>query len=581
MGVNAYRCAHNPPAAEFLDACDRLGMLVMDENRNFNTAPDTIRQLEWLVRRDRNHPCVILWSVFNEEPMQGTEQGREMVRRMSAAVKRLDTTRPVTAAMSAGHLAPENVSQAVDVVGFNYSAGVYDAFHAANPRLPSTSSEDTSSFMTRGEYFTDLNRNILGSYDTECASWGLTHRAAWRAIAGRKFLAGSFIWTGFDYRGEPSPLKWPSAGSFFGCLDQCGFPKMAFYLHQAQWVEDQPVLTLVPHWNWPGREGQPIQVMALSNADTVILSLNGRSLGEKPVDPFEMVSWDVPYEPGRLEAVGKKNGREVSRFSVETTGAPVSLRLVPDRSALAGDGLDAMPVTVEALDQDGRPVPTANLPVEFESTGPGQIIGLGNGDPNCHEPEKGTRRSLFNGLAQVIVQSQSGGSGKFTLCARADGLNPATVTIRIEAAAPQPLVAKARPVCHLQQWRMSPATANAPDANEEPAESDQNTWQEIQPGHLQSFDAGSHAVYRIRFRPFAAERTAGGRIVFQSVTGKAEVWLDQKLAATKSAFDPAPMAVALPPGEGERILSVRVEAQSGRQAGLGGSVRVAPENPAA
>lgn len=437
MGVNACRCSHNPPAKEFLDACDRMGMLVMDENRNFNSAAENIRQLEWMVRRDRNHPSVILWSVFNEEPMQGTEQGYEMVRRMSATVKRLDVSRPVTAAMDRGHFEPVNVSQAVDVVGFNYSVRAYDKFHAANPKLPLTSSEDTSAFMTRGEYITDKARHILASYDEEATSWGATQRVAWKAIATRPFLAGDFIWTGFDYRGEPTPFTWPSASSFFGCMDLCGFPKVAFYIHQAQWVENKPVLQIVPHWNWQGREGKTVKVMVLSNADSVALSLNGKPLGEKPVDKFEMVSWKVSYAPGKLEAVGKKDGKEVSRCSVETTGEPVALRLTPDRDSLAGDGADAVPVTVEALDENGRPVPTTNLPVEFEISGPGAIIGLGNGDPNSHEPEKGNHRSLFNGLAQVIVQSHRNSNGEIMLRAKANGLQSAQITIHVntEAAA--------------------------------------------------------------------------------------------------------------------------------------------------
>jgi hypothetical protein len=320
--------------------------------------------------------------------MQGTEQGMQMVRRMSAVVKKLDATRPVTAAQSGGQFNPENVSQAVDVVGFNYQQGSYDRFHQEHPTLPITSSEDTSAFMTRGEYVNDGNRHIRSSYDTERAPWGATHRDAWQAIAERPFVAGGFVWTGFDYRGEPTPYQWPSAGSFFGCMDLCGFPKMAFYLHQAQWVKYKPILTLVPHWNWPGQEGKPIKVMALANCDSVELSLNGKSLGENPVDKYEMVFWDVPYAPGKLEAVGKQDGKVVSHFTVETTGEPVALRLVPDRTTLAGDGRDAMPVTVEALDAAGRPVPTANLLVNFAISGPGAIIGVGNGDPNCHETEK-------------------------------------------------------------------------------------------------------------------------------------------------------------------------------------------------
>ena len=440
MGVNAYRCAHNPPAAEFLAACDRLGMLVMDENRNFNTTPDYIRQLQWMVRRDRNHPSIILWSVFNEEPVQGSEIGYQMVRRLAAVVKKLDLSRPVTAAQSGGNLNPINASQAADVAGFNYQQGQYDKFHAANPTRPMTSSEDTSSFMVRDEYADDGIRHIRGSYDTEPAPWGETHRDAWKQVAERPFVAGDFIWTGFDYRGEPTPYQWPTAGSLFGCMDLCGFPKMAFFLHQAQWVSNRPVLHLVPHWNWPDRIGKPVKVMALTNAQSVALFLNGQPLGEKPVDKYEMVSWDVPYAPGRLEAVAKTNGREIARTAVETTGAPAALKLIPDRPTLAGDGWDAQPVTVAALDAQGRWIATANLPVDFEISGPGDIIGLGNGDPNSHEAEKGTHRSVFNGLAQVIVQSRPDQSGPLVLHATAAGLKPAEITLNVVATPAPPFV---------------------------------------------------------------------------------------------------------------------------------------------
>jgi beta-galactosidase len=431
LGCNAIRSSHNAPTRELLDAADRLGLLVMDENRLFNVSPDYMRMLEWLVRRDRNHPSVILWSVFNEEPLQGSSQGYEMVRRMSDVVKRLDATRPVTAAMNNGMFAPVNVSQAVDVVGFNYQIDSYDRFHAANPGKPMTSSEDTSAVSTRGEYASDrAGRHVLTSYDEEAQPWGATHRRAWKAIATRPFMAGGFAWTGFDYRGEPQPFEWPTASSSFGIMDLCGFPKAAFFIHQAQWVKDRPVLALIPHWNWAGRDGQEVRVMAMANTETVALHLNGRLIGEQRVDPFEMNEWRVPYAPGRLEAVGFVGGKVVARAVVETTGAPVALRLTPDRAVLAGDGRDAQPVTVEALDARGRAVPTANLAVSFEIAG-GRIIGLGNGDANSHEAEKGAARSLYNGLAQVIVQSERGGSGAITLRARAAGLKPATARLDI------------------------------------------------------------------------------------------------------------------------------------------------------
>jgi beta-galactosidase len=574
MGSNAVRCSHNPPSAEFLDACDRLGMLVMDENRNFNPAPEYMEQLDWMVQRDRNHPSIILWSVFNEEPMQSTEQGYEMVRRMSAAVKKLDTTRPVTAAMSGGQFTPLNVSHAVDVVGFNYSAGGYDHFHQLHPTHPMTSSEDTSAVMTRGEYVTDKSRNILDSYDDEHPGWGSTHRDAWKAIATRPFIAGGFVWTGFDYRGEPTPFGWPSAGSFFGCMDLCGFPKTAFYLHQALWIENKPVLTLAPHWNWAGREGKPVKVMALTNAQRVELILNGKSLGEKPVDKYEMVSWEVPYEAGKLEAIGKNDGKKVSHFEVETTGEPTMLDLIPDRKSMAGDGWDAMPVTVRVLDARGRAVPTANTPVDFETSGPGTIIGLGNGDPNCHEPEKGNRHSLFNGLAQVILQSKAGGSGPLILRAKADGVKTAELRIDVAAAESPAAVPAVKPSLSLEKWRMSPVTAVKPDPNQQLAENDQNSWANVHPGVEQQYAEGSYAIYLTKFKAYAGQQKDGGRIHFKGITGKAEIWLDKKLAGTKETPGKAELIVPLPPGDSEHTLSVLVESEQGKHGGLTGLVTV-------
>ena len=327
-----------------------------------------------------------------------------------------------------------NVSQVADVVGFNYQMYDYDRFHKANPTLPMTSSEDVSGLMVRGEYVTDTARHVLDSYDTQHPEWGCTHREGWKAISQRPYLAGCFIWTGFDYRGEPTPYSWPTAGASFGIMDQCGFPKAAFYLHQAQWIENKPVLQLIPHWNWPADSiGKPIKVMALSNAESVKLMLNGKLISEKKVDKYEMVSWEVPYQPGKLEAIGITAGKEVARFSVETTGEPVSIQLIPDRTSMNGDGWDAMPVTVQVLDAKGRQVPTANLPIEFDIQGSGKIIGLANGDPNSHEAEKGNKRSLFNGLAQVTIQTTEGGTSPVILTAKAKGLRSATVTIEIKA----------------------------------------------------------------------------------------------------------------------------------------------------
>ena len=447
MGSNAFRSAHNPPAKELLDAADRLGMLVMNETRHFNASTEYLEQLRWLVRRDRNHPSVILWSLWNEEGLQGHEEGMEMARVMNAVVKQLDTTRPTTGAQNKGHLGPDgkanpkNAAQVVDVVGINYETDQYDRIRAAYPDKPIVSTEDTSQVMTRGEYTTDW-KQVVGSYDDVFPGWAATSSArnSWEAIMKQTSFAGGFSWTGFAYRGEPTPYGWPSASSHFGALDLCGFPKTEFFVRQALFVKDRPVLTLVPHWNWAGKEGQNIKVMAATNADTVALLLNGKLIEEKKVHPFQMVDWQVPYAPGRLEAIAKKDGQEVARYAVETTGAPVALRLTPDRGTLAGDGRDAVPVTVEAIDLQGRHVPTANLPVEFALTGPGANIGVGNGNPNSHDPEKGNKVKIFNGLAQVILQSQRAGAGELALRATAAGLQPAQATLQVKAVPAIPAV---------------------------------------------------------------------------------------------------------------------------------------------
>ncbi|MFG6433765.1 beta-galactosidase GalA [Roseateles sp. LYH14W] len=576
MGVNAIRFSHNAPAAEVLDMADRMGLLVMDENRNFNPSPDYMQQLTWLVKRDRNHPSVILWSVFNEEPMQGTEVGYEMVRRMVAAVKALDATRPVTAAMNGGLFADINVSQAVDVVGFNYQIKDYDRFHQANPKLPLTSSEDTSAFMSRGEFKTDRARNIMASDDTEAAYWGNTHRQAWKAIAERPFIAGGFVWTGFDYRGEPTPFEWPSASSFFGAMDLCGFAKTAFWLHRAQWVklEDAPVIKIAPHWNWAGQEGQNQRVMVLSNAPRVRLLLNGKVVDERDVDPFEMVSFDVAYAPGKLEAVALKGGAELARDVVETSGAPVRLLLTPDRKALAGDGLDAMPVTVSALDAQGRPVPTANVKVRFELSGAASIIGVGNGDPNSHESEKAPERSLYNGLAQVILQSRRAGTGELKLRALADGLQPAEITLAVQAISTPPAVAAAEPVTQLLYWRISPAQAAQPDPNVQLADNDMNTWGWGEVPIKQAAESPAWRLYRTDLRLRADLNDGRARLVFRELAGKAQVWLAGVKLGEKTTAAPAEFSVLLPTGTTQRQLTVMIESDPAQSSGVRGKVVV-------
>lgn len=573
MGCNAIRMSHNAPNAEMLHWCDRLGFLVMDENRQFNPAPDYMAQLEWLVRRDRNHPSVILWSVFNEEPMQGTEAGVEMVRRMSAAVKRLDDSRPVTAAMNGSFYDPVNVSTVVDVMGFNYYQEHYDRFHAANPDKPITSSEDTSAYQTRGAFHTDPDRHIITSYDTEVTSWGNTHRQSWKNIADRPFVAGGFVWTGFDYHGEPTPHEWPTIASFFGILDLCGFPKTAFGIHAAHWIDDAPTISLSPHWTWPGREGATVQVFVITNAEEITLRLNGREIGTQKADRMMGNEWQVPYEPGRIEALALTGGKVVAHAVQETAGPPVALRLTPAFAAMAGDGEDAQPVTLDAIDAEGRHVPTANLMTRFRVEG-AAIIGVGNGDPNSHEPEQGNSRSLFNGLAQIILRADQG-AGTIRLVAEADGLSPAQLTLPRVAATPRAQVAVTPPWMDLREWRRSPAFPTRPDPALAPADGDNNSWAFVRAGvPTRAEDTAGWRLYRTRFTPWRRVAAEGGTLRFEQIAGRAELWVDGAKLAEKRDPAPGPLEATLPPGADARRVALLVEAAPGRPSGLLGSVRV-------
>jgi len=588
MGVNAIRFAHNAVAPEVMDLTDRLGLLVMDENRNFSASPEVMAQLEWLVRRDRNRPSVILWSIFNEEPLQGTEQGLEIARRMVAAVKRLDPTRPVTGAMHDGIFAERNAAQALDVAGINYQVWAYDRYHREHPGRPMTSTEDTAAYMTRGAWASDKKAQVFGSHDDEPSSWGQTHREAWALIAQRPFVAGGFIWSGFDYHGEPTPYEWPSASTFFGAIDLAGFPKAAFYIRQAHWVKasSRTIVKLLPHWNWAGREGQPVKVMVASNAPRVRLLLNGQAVGEQDVDPIHMATFQVPYTPGKLEAValGKAGdaGRELGRDVVETSGEPVRLVLAPDRAmgaaggraTLAGDGRDAIAVTVSAADAQGRPVPTANLRARFDVSGAGQLIGVGNGDPNSHESSKAPERSLFNGLAQVILQSRSGGQGTLTLRASAPGLQPAELALPVQAVAPVPALPEAEAVSKVSGWRISPAQPDRPDPNQVLAGNDMNSWGWGDPPIRQVPEAAAWRAYRAGLRLRADRNDGRGRIVFREIVGQAEVWADGVKLGEKTTAEAGPLSVPLAAGAPWRTLTVLVRSQPGQASGLTGRVWV-------
>jgi len=387
MGCNALRTSHNEPTAELLDACDQLGLLVLDETRNFASNPQALANLEQQIRRDRNHPSVFIWSLGNEEPLQRTEADGMIADTMRKLAHRLDPTRSCTFAMSSWSSGEaDGISHGVDVQGFNYFRNSdMDAFHKANPRQPGIGTEEGSDFYTRGIYA--KTATYEPAYDEDYNGNGATAEKCLKLYVDRPWVSGSFIWTGFDYRGEPTPFGWPNINSEFGILDTCGFPKDIFYFYKSWWTTNV-VLHLLPHWNWPDKIGRGIDVWCFSNCKEVELFLNGRSLGKKEMPRYSHLQWNVKYEPGALSARGyDAGGNIIAQTQVETAGAPAAFRLVPDRATVHPDGRDCSVVTVAVTDSQGRTVPTADNLVHFEISGPGKIIGVGNGDPICHEPD--------------------------------------------------------------------------------------------------------------------------------------------------------------------------------------------------
>ncbi len=427
MGCNAYRCAHNPPAPELLDACDRMGMLVMDETRIMGSSQEAMDQLESLILRDRNHPSIIIWALGNEEHfIQGSDIGARIITSMKRLVRRLDPTRPVTTAMNGDWGSAFSLIN--DVQGCNYIAcGDVDKFHADNPEQPVVASETASSFATRGIYQEQEKRGYTAAYGTTVPEWGTTAEKMWKYWDSRPFVAGVFVWTGLDYRGEALPYNWPCVNSNFGIMDICGFPKDNYYYYQSWWT-NKTVLHIFPHWNWEAKKGEVIDVQCFSNCDEVELFLNGESLGKQRMQHNSHLAWKVTYEPGLLQAKGYHGGREAAITKVETTGKAAKIKLNPNRLNIQADGRDVVQVDIAILDDQERLVPTADNKINLRVSGKARIIGVGNGDPSAHDPEKSDTCRAFNGLCQVIIQSAQE-SGDSVLTVEAPGLDAASVTI--------------------------------------------------------------------------------------------------------------------------------------------------------
>jgi beta-galactosidase len=480
MGCNAIRTSHNPPAPELLDLCDRMGLVVMDEFSDTWKAAKkpngyallfddwAEKDLRTMIRRDRNHPCVILWSTGNEIGEQGGPKGHEISRQLTAIVHDEDAGRPVAAGCNFPQAGYNGFQKTVDVFGYNYKPHEYKKFREANPGIPLVGSETSSCISSRGEYFFPVSGNKddgksdfqMSSYDLYAPSWATTPDTEFAGQDEHPFVAGEFVWTGFDYLGEPTPynadstnllnyhtpeakaaaekelkelgkIKVPSRSSYFGIIDLAGFPKDRYYIYQAHWRPDFPMAHILPHWNWPERVGEVTPVHVYTSGDEAELFLNGKSLGKKTKGKLEYrLRWDdVKYAPGELKVVAYKNGKRWAESVMKTTAPAAKLALTPDRATIKADGRDLSFITVAIADKNGLTVPRTKNLVKFEISGPGEIVATDNGDATDHTVFASHERKAFNGLALVIVRGKPGAGGPITVTASADGLQSGTTTV--------------------------------------------------------------------------------------------------------------------------------------------------------
>lgn len=427
LGVNAYRTSHNPQSPYLYDECDRLGILVMDENRRMSDDDNAVSQLQNMVKRDRNHPSVFIWSLGNEEEfIQGTGYGASTAQKLQNVVHSMDTTRLVTEAMNGKW--GEGISGVIDVQGFNYLRnGNMDDFRKTFPKKPALATEEGSTHSTRGVYNTDESKGFISSYLPIMRSWSVTPEQWLQYYAARPWVAGGFVWTGIGYRGEPGFKHFPNVLSSYGIMDICCFPKDQYYIYQSAW-SNKPVLHLMPHWNWPDSIGKTIKVCAYSNADEVELFLNGKSLGIKKVQHLDHLVWDVVYQPGKLLAKAIIKGGIIKQDSVETTGQPYAIKLFPNTNKIKADGRDIAVVNFAVVDNLGRIVPQADNLICFKISGAGKNIGIGNGNPISLEADHNDNRKVFMGLGQIIIQAKHK-FGKIWIKATSIGLKPKKICI--------------------------------------------------------------------------------------------------------------------------------------------------------
>ena len=556
MGANAYRSAHNPPAPEILDACDRYGVIVMDEHRRFESSREELGYLSALIRRDRNHPSVIFWSLFNEEPLQNTPEGALIFRRQRAEVEKLDKTRLILGAMNGN---ASGAGQHMDAAGINYGLRILDAEHEKYPWLPIVGSENCSTLATRGCVETSpRGRNkdrtaiaepgdpqVMSDYDEEFPSWGSPVRTAWRAVLDRPWYSGIFIWTGFDYRGEPTPFNWPSVSSQFGLMDTCGHPKAAYYYTKACYT-DAPMIHITPHWSFS--EGETVRVVPISNCDEVELFLNGESLGRRANNVTEQNEWQLTFTPGVLSAVGYRDGVAVATDERRTAGKAVAVKLLPYGTSLVGSGHDATSVSVALVDAEGNILPTATDHVRFAIEG-GRILGTGNGYPNSHENDTLPERDLFAGLAAAIIKADASETDTvLTLTASVDGLPDAILTLPVKGC-PRELTVATCDSRFLDGITASDIFGEKPDYVRPIADNDMNTLSPITLGTPDFDFTKGWRFYRARVKVPAGktetaqvslEVTPFAEEFFVAVNGKEVFRAEKVYQKTRVSFEAKP-----------------------------------------
>lgn len=534
LGANAYRLAHNPDP-EILSLCDQYGMMVMEENRLFSSAEENLEVVKGMVKKARNHPSVIMYSALNEEPLQGGMQGHRIAAKIRATILELDDSRPVTGAMNGGYLESAGATTALDIVGINYNPKMYDEFHKKFPKIPLVGSETASAFMVRGEYQTDYEKHMIDDYDSESALWGNKVIEGWKYIADRPFVMGGFVWTGFDYRGEPTPFEWPSMSTYFGTYDSCGFEKNACYLYKTLW-KDEPCVHISSPWSGQLTEGQKVRVQVASNLEEVELFLNGKTLGKKAVNAFEQAVFEVAFEQGTLEAVGYKNGEKVITDMQRSAEKACKLQLESAFDEAFKDCGDAIIVNVALKDQNGTVPLAADDMIHFEVTN-GTIIGVGNGNPISHEPDVADYRKLFHGLAQVIVKPHQEGDVVIKASTE-DGITE-TIQIPCKKTETIPYIDPVEEVT-VDGWkRYYQLFDEMPDVHISRDSNDMNSFEpviftdEVQPEL--SGKLGKYAMFRTEYD--FGKKKAGRRIYFPEILGHAFIYLNgEEVARRTDAF---------------------------------------------